>query len=94
VLPLLLGIGVNSAIHLVLRWEDTGGIEVLTTSTARAVGYSALTTASSFVSLAFSANRGISSLGILLVVGLSFTLLASLVLLPATLVTRNQSNVD
>lgn len=88
VLPLLLGIGVDSAIHLVLRFRQGGGVEVLATSTARAVGYSALTTAASFGTLAFSAHRGVSSLGVLLVVGLGFTLLASLVLLPAMLAGR------
>ena len=86
VLPLLLGIGVDSAIHLVLRWREGGDTEsLLGTSTARAVGYSALTTAVSFGTLAFAAHRGVASLGLLLVVGLIFTLLASLLLLPAVL---------
>jgi predicted RND superfamily exporter protein len=87
VLPLLVGIGVDSGIHLVGRARaglppDVGLTE---TATARAVFWSAATTLVSFGSLAFSAHRGIASLGLLLVIGMSFTLVANLVVLPAML---------
>jgi hopanoid biosynthesis associated RND transporter like protein HpnN len=85
VLPLLLGVGVDSGIHLVHRYRAGVGVEVLRTSTARGVLFSALTTMASFGTLAFSSHRGIASLGLLLTVGLLFTLLANLVYLPAVL---------
>jgi len=85
VIPLLLGIGVDSGIHLVHRAnvepEAEGGL--LATTTARAVFYSAATTIASFGALAFSSHRGIASLGIMLVVGMVFVLLSTLVVLPA-----------
>ena len=90
VIPLLLGIGVDSAIHLVHRAdvgaEGEGGL--LGTTTARAIFYSATTTVASFGALAFSAHRGISSLGILLVLGLLFMLTSTLVVLPALIAAR------
>jgi len=52
-------------------------------STPRAVLFSALTTVASFGSLAFSENRGMSAMGLLLTLALSFALLSTLVVLPA-----------
>ena len=42
-----------------------------------------MTTIASFGALAFSPHRGIASLGMVLVMGLGFTLLCTLVVLPA-----------
>jgi hopanoid biosynthesis associated RND transporter like protein HpnN len=87
VLPLLLGIGVDSGIHLVQRANSLGAdsMALMGSTTARAVFFSALTTVASFGSLAVSAHLGVSSLGLLLVVGMILTLLANLVILPALL---------
>ena len=90
VLPLLLGIGVDSGIHLVhrsrmLRREEG---HLLETSTARAVIYSAVTTIASFGSLAFASHRGMASLGQLLTLGVVFTTLCNLLLLPALIELR------
>jgi predicted RND superfamily exporter protein len=56
---------------------------LLETSTARAVIYSAVTTIASFGSLAFASHRGMASLGQLLTLGVVFTTLCNLLLLPA-----------
>lgn len=87
VVPLLFGMGIDSGIHLVHR-HRAGGLgtsDVLHTSTARSVVFSSLTTVASFASLAFSAHRGTASLGLLLTIGMSYTLLANLFVLPALL---------
>jgi predicted RND superfamily exporter protein len=95
VLPLLLGIGVDSGIHLVHRHRaalrsDSAATApefgLLGTSTARAVLFSALTTMGSFGSLSLSTHPGLASLGQLLLIGVTFTLLCNLVLLPALIV--------
>jgi hopanoid biosynthesis associated RND transporter like protein HpnN len=85
VLPLLLGIGIDSGIHLVQRHRSEGDTasELLHTSTSRAVFWSALTTIASFGSLAFASHRGMSSLGQLLALGVSLTLACNLLVLPA-----------
>ena len=101
VLPLLLGIGVDSGIHLVHRHRVTieaGGAarpperELLETSTAQAVFFSALTTMASFGSLALSDHPGFASLGKLLLIGVTYTLLANLLLLPALLAQRGRAD--
>ena len=86
VIPLMFGIGVDSGIHLVHRARALQpGAELLGTSTARAVFYSALTTTVSFGSLGLSSHVGMSSLGVLLTIGMLLTVLCNLVVLPALL---------
>lgn len=89
VLPLLIGLGVDSGIHLVMRArEETEGRagepagHVLASSTPRAVFLSALTTVSSFGTLALSAHRGTASMGELLMIAIALTLVCTLVVLP------------
>jgi len=91
VLPLLLGIGVDSAIHLVHRARATGDAgNLLATSTARAVGYSALTTIASFGTMGFATHQGLATLGQLLTLGVGYTLLCNLVVLPALIPLRRE----
>ena len=83
-LPLLFGLGVSSSIHMVMRRAHEGaGRALLRTSTPRAVFYSALTTAASFGSLAVSPHRGMASMGLLLTIAILFTLVCTLIILPA-----------
>jgi hypothetical protein len=88
-LPLILGIGVDSGIHMVhrMRTNPPVGGQVLQTSTARAVLFSSLTTLSSFGNLALSSHRGMASMGELLSIGIGFTLVCTLIVLPALLAT-------
>lgn len=86
VLPLLLGMGIDSGIHLVSRFQEGATLDLLSTSTARAVLYSALTTVGSFGTLGVVSHQGMASLGQLLTYGMVFTLLANLMVLPALLV--------
>ena len=84
VLPLLFGLGVASAIHLIMRERDEAGFEnVLQTTTPRAVLFSALTTIGSFGSIALSSHPGTSSMGTLLTIAIAFTLVSSLIVAPA-----------
>jgi hypothetical protein len=87
VVPLLLGAGVDSGIHLVeqSRRRKPEEVDILGTTTARAVLFSALTTITSFGTLGFSSHVGLSGLGILLTVGMSLTVICNLVVLPALL---------
>jgi len=87
VIPLLIGVGANSGIHLVHRskYIASHDEELLATTTARAVFYSALTTAVSFGTLAFSSHRGMASLGIVLSIGMALTIVCTLIVLPALL---------
>jgi predicted RND superfamily exporter protein len=83
VLPLLLGLGVSGTLHVVMRWREEGRVDRLAvTSTPRAVLFSALTTVASFGSLAVSNHRGLASMGILLTIAISWSLVCSLLILP------------
>ncbi len=84
VLPLLIGIGVDSGIHLVMRQRQIeAGEGIYGTSTPRAVLFSALTTVASFGSLMLSPHRGTASMGELLSIAILFTLICTLIVLPA-----------
>jgi predicted RND superfamily exporter protein len=86
-LPLLLGLGIDSSLHMVHRSLNNELVSeiLIHTSTARAIFYSALTALVDFASLMFSSHRGTASMGIMLTVGLAFTLICTLVILPALL---------
>ncbi len=83
-LPLLLGIGVAFNIYFVVNWRN-GVKNPLTTGTARAVWFSALTTGAAFGSLALSPHVGTASMGILLFLSLGLTLMTTFLWLPALL---------
>ncbi len=83
-LPLLLGVGVSFNIYFVMN-RAAGATAFLGTATARAVLFSALTTATAFGSLAASAHPGTASMGALLLWSLGATLLVTFVLLPVVL---------
>jgi uncharacterized protein len=77
--------GVDSGIHVLQRHlsESCSDHELLQSSTARGVVFSSLTTLCSFTSLAFTSHKGTSSMGLLLTIGISLTLLCALIVLPA-----------
>jgi hopanoid biosynthesis associated RND transporter like protein HpnN len=83
-LPLLFGIGVAFSIYFVMAWRG-GAHNLLQSSLTRAVLFSALTTGTAFGSLWGSHHPGTASMGKLLALSLAFTLLASLIFLPALL---------
>ncbi len=83
-LPLLLGVGVSFNIYFVMNWR-AGQTAVLGSATARAILFSALTTGTAFGSLALSRHPGTASMGVLLLISLGCTLVASLVFIPALL---------
>ncbi len=83
-LPLLLGVGVSFSIYLVMDWR-AGKRHPLGSATARAVGFSALTTGTAFGSLALSHHPGTASMGALLLLSLGCMVASTLLFLPALL---------
>lgn len=82
--PLLMGIGVAFDIYFVMLWRaGSGPVALLQTPTARAVVFSAATTATAFGSLALSYHRGTASMGMLLIGALFFVLASTLIVQPA-----------
>jgi hypothetical protein len=84
-LPLLLGLGVDNGIHMVEKLHHSLSEEqnIYQSSTARAMFYGALTTASSFVGLAFSPHEGIASMGLIITMGIFWIMVCTFIVLPA-----------
>jgi predicted RND superfamily exporter protein len=82
VLPLLLGLGIDSSIHYVMRAREHHEDHIVDTSTPRAVLVSALTTIGSFGTLWLSPHRGMASMGELLTIAIIVTLITTLIVLP------------
>jgi len=81
--PLLVGVGADSGIHLGIRARRTADpSKIYETSTPRAVFFSAITTLCSFGTLMLSAHRGVASMGILLTIAIAFTLICTILVQP------------
>ncbi|MBL9100986.1 MAG: MMPL family transporter [Myxococcales bacterium] len=91
-LPLVIGIGTAFGVHLMHRCQESarehGGVATLddlVRSTGGAVVLSALTTIASFAALMLGEYGGMKTIGLLMVLGISSCLVASLLVLPALL---------
>jgi uncharacterized protein len=93
VLPLLLGIGVDTGIHLVHRFRTSDDADLADTSTSRGVVWSAATTIASFGTLGIATHLGMASLGQLLSIGVLATLLANVLIVPALLTLSRRREV-
>ena len=91
VLPLLFGLGVTESLNLVVRERQEGGpAPMMTTCTPRAVLFSALTMIAAFGTLALSDHPGIASMGLLLAVAITLTLVCTVIVLPALMTAMTQ----
>lgn len=82
--PLLFGVGVAFHIYFVMAWR-AGATDLLQSSLARAVLFSALATGSAFGSLWLSDHPGTASMGKILMISLAWTLVCALIFEPALL---------
>jgi hopanoid biosynthesis associated RND transporter like protein HpnN len=85
-LPLIVGAGVENGIMILHRWREDGArFQEIPSSTGKGVVLASLTTIVGFGSLMISGHRGVHSLGLLLTLGMSSVLVASLTVLPSVL---------
>lgn len=82
--PLLFGVGVAFHIYFVMAWS-TGARDLLQSSLARAVMFSAFATGTAFGSLWLSTHPGTASMGKILMISLIWTLICALIFEPALL---------
>ena len=82
--PLLFGVGVAFHIYFVMAWRG-GTSDLLQTSLARAIMFSALATGSAFGALWLSSHPGTASMGLVLMISLVWTLVCALIFEPALL---------
>lgn len=80
--PMLLGLGIDSAIHVLHRWKrDPEGLPATLTATA----FTGVTTAIGFGALVLADHRGLASLGWAMLVGSLACVIVAVVALPALL---------
>ena len=80
--PLLLGVGVAFKIYYIMAWRS-GKTALVQSTLTRAVIFSAMATASAFVSLWLSSDPGMSSMGELMALALVCTMAAAVLFQPA-----------
>jgi len=93
-LPMILGIGVAYGVYVMDRYREEGGIRIFASSTGKAVVLSALTTLFGFGSMLFGQYRGLVSLGLVMSLGVIFTLISALVILPQILAILEKHGAD
>jgi hypothetical protein len=79
-IPILIGLGIDSAIHLLHRARESGDDFG---STRNAVVFTSITTAIGFGALVAASHRGLASLGWVMLIGSLACLFTTVVLLPA-----------
>jgi len=87
VMPLLLGVGIDSAIYIISRHlkGEESPVEVATSSAGKGVFLNALTILFSFGALMVARHQGVFSIGAVMSLGMTAIVLAFLVFLPALL---------
>ncbi len=88
-IPLILGIGIDSGVHMVHRHVQGTAPAALASTTGKAIVISSLTTMLGFGSMVFGAYGGMQSLGITLLLGVGACLVATVIVLPTTLAARD-----
>jgi hopanoid biosynthesis associated RND transporter like protein HpnN len=81
-LPISVGLGAVYGVHSMHRMRELGDETVLSSSTGPALLLSGVTDIVGFASLMIAHHRGISSLGLVISVGVGVSFIASLILLP------------
>jgi hopanoid biosynthesis associated RND transporter like protein HpnN len=81
-IPILIGIGVDNAVHLYHRYEETGDIEKALSTTGTTLTLTTLTTITGFGSLIFASHKGLASLGMLMAMGSATCWFACVIFMP------------
>ena len=80
VIPLVLGLGIDCAIHFIASWTSSKiTLRELLDTTGRNVMASSTTTAAGFVGMLFTAHKGLKSIGDLAILGIMVFLVAGIV---------------
>jgi len=91
VLTMIIGIGVDYGVHLLHRWNESGGDREALAETAKAIALAALTTMVGFGSLVLSHYPGLRSVGAAAILGAFSTAVLGITLLPALLSAKENS---
>lgn len=92
-IPIIIGISINNGIHIMHRARENGGFDpaIMWGSAGFGVCLASLTTITGFGMLIFAAHRGLQSLGLVITLGVSASLAAAMLVLPALLQRQRRS---
>jgi predicted RND superfamily exporter protein len=96
-LPLLLGVGVDTGVHMLHRTRESSGparLHTLLHGTGTAVSVGTLTNIAGFAALIAADYRAMQGLGLLLSIGIALSLVTSVVVLPALLVVTGRASAS
>jgi len=82
-LPMMLGIGIDTLVHLLHRLEEQADTAAALRSTGVAALLSTLTSVAAFYALTLAVSRGVRSIGEAVVVGLTAVFLSAVIYVPA-----------
>ncbi|MCL0074124.1 MMPL family transporter [Dehalococcoidia bacterium] len=88
--PLILGIGIDNAIHIIHRYGLERNIPLVLRTTGKAILLTALTTMIAFGSLGFSPHPGLAGMGYVLVIGVAACLITAVFVLPLILAGKEE----
>jgi hypothetical protein len=83
-LPMMLGIGIDTLVHLLHRLRERNDTAAALRSTGLSALLSTLTSVAAFFALTLAVSRGVRSIGEAVVVGLTAVFLSAIVFVPAT----------
>ncbi|MBI4126605.1 MAG: MMPL family transporter [Deltaproteobacteria bacterium] len=81
-IPILIGVGIDSGVHLVHRLREDGRLTALGSSTARGMIVNGLCNAVGFGMMMIAAHQGLRSLGEVMAIGAALCPLAALLIVP------------
>ncbi len=95
-IPLILGIGIDNGVHVIHRYriEGPGEIGTVLSTVGRAILLTSITTIAAFGTFAFGLYRGLSSMGIILGLGITICFFMSAYLLPALFGALEKAGVE
>jgi uncharacterized protein len=91
--PLMLGVGVDYGTHIILTAQERGDVISNLPNVLKPIVLSGLTTATGFGSLMLAQNVALSGLGTICAIGVSWCLLASLLIVTPGIVTLRRSGI-
>ena len=83
--PIIIGIGVDSSIHLYHRFRETDDIFIAAKTTGGAILLSSFTSIIGFGSLILASNDAMISMGIVAVLGIAIFFMVALIVLPSSI---------
>jgi len=84
-LPLIIGIGVDDAVHIIHRYRKEPSVNYVFTHVGRAILYTSLTTMAAFGSLLLAKYRGYPTFGAVVLIGVTLAFLMTVLITPPLL---------